>query len=203
LELHQVDQDVRWLSIAIKIAQAMIDRFWDDDGGGFFQTAEGTVDIIHRHKDAYDGAVPSGNSVALHALLWLHRITGEPLYLEKADALIAAFSGAILRSPDNYAHFLSGLDLRLGTAFVVVIAGEEGESITSFLKALAPTYAPNGILLVVGPGEEGDLLRHIAPVTREHHPQNGRAMAWACTETECLPGTADPTALLDMIRSLK
>lgn len=204
LELHQADQELRWLGMSITLMQTMLDRFWDDDGGGFFQTEHGSPDIIHRRKEAYDGGVPSGNSVALHNLVWLNSITGRDYYLEKADALVAAFSGIIFRSPEQYAHFLNGLDQRMDTFFTVVISGTKGgRDISSFLQALASTYVPSKVVLVVEPGEDGDGLRAIAPIARGHSTQNGKAMGWVCTRTECLPGTSDASTLVGLMRPLR
>ncbi|MBI0584121.1 MAG: thioredoxin domain-containing protein [Methanomassiliicoccus sp.] len=199
LELFQADQDLRWLNEAIALVKEMNAGFWDDDGG-YYQVREGK-DMIHRGKEVYDGAVPSGNSIALLDLLTLYRITEEPDLMTKADALIAAFSGAVFRSPENHSQFMNAVDLRLGPSYSIVIAGRKGaEDTILFLRELASRYVPNKVVLLLEPGKAVEGIGRLSPLVQGQAMRDGRAMAHVCTERACLPETADPGAFAELLR---
>jgi len=204
LELFQADQDPRWLRASMELMDAMLDRFWDDEGGGFFQTDASSNDVLHRQKEVYDGALPSGNSVALQVLLTLYWITEDESLMSRAEQLIAAFSGSIFRYPENFAHFLCALNMKLGPFFSVVISGHnENADTISFIDALSSEYLPNKIVMVVDPGERGDRIRDLSPVVREYGMLEGRAAAHACTRTGCLQATDDPQTLVELLHAVR
>src|SRR5690606_32412980 len=64
LDLYEASLKPEYMLHARKIAAAMIQRFWDEENGGFFFTTEGSQGVLGRRKDDYDGAEPSGNSIA-------------------------------------------------------------------------------------------------------------------------------------------
>ncbi len=76
LDLYETDFDVNYLKIAVSLQQTQIDHYWDNENGGFFFTSDDGEKLLFRQKEIYDGAIPSGNSVALINLLKLGRITG-------------------------------------------------------------------------------------------------------------------------------
>jgi uncharacterized protein YyaL (SSP411 family) len=92
LELYEATYDPRWLREAAALARAMLDRFWDAAAGGFFLTPEDGERLLLRPKEAYDGALPSGNSVAAYVLVWLGRMLADPSMEERAAGVMRAFS---------------------------------------------------------------------------------------------------------------
>ena len=78
IELYEATFNPRYLAAAVDLHRIQIELFWDDSGGGFFMTAKDSEELIARPKDLYDGAVPSGNSVALLNLLRLGKMCGKP-----------------------------------------------------------------------------------------------------------------------------
>jgi len=111
LELHRATGAARWLDAAQKLGDEMLRRFWDEEGGGFFATGATHEALLVRSKDAYDGAVPSGNAVAAHALARLARSTGDRRYAEKAERTLAAFATGIEAQPVAYTHFLQAAEV--------------------------------------------------------------------------------------------
>ncbi|MDW5563622.1 MAG: thioredoxin domain-containing protein [Methanomassiliicoccus sp.] len=200
LELFQADQDLRWLEEAIIITEQMIARFWDRKEGGFFQ-AEASDERMPRLKDVYDGALPSGNSIAILDLLTLYRITEEPDLLEKADAAVSALSGAVFGSPENHAQLMNAIDFRVGPSYSIVISGHGGSPDTTlFFKALAPRFVPNKVVLLNEPGPPGERLGRISPLAQGQGMHEGRAVAHLCTEQACLQETADPETFASLLR---
>ena len=85
--------------IAIALAEAMIAKFYDSENGGFWQSAADAKDLILRVKDDYDGAEPSGNSVATLALLELAAITDREDFRKPAEATLRLFATRLEKIP--------------------------------------------------------------------------------------------------------
>ena len=77
IELYEASFEEKYLQSSIELTKTMIEQFWDEKNGGFFFTTKSADDSVPRLKQTYDGAVPSGNSVALYNLLRLARLSGE------------------------------------------------------------------------------------------------------------------------------
>ncbi len=117
LHLYDVTGDRVWLERAQQVADAMLHGFWDKANGGFFMGLEsGQVAAMGRPKDnGGDGAIPSGNSVALKVLQMLSRRSNNLEYGNKAEATLAAFSGLIKLRPSGFSYMLSAaMDLQQG-----------------------------------------------------------------------------------------
>src|SRR6185312_7018333 len=85
IELYEATLEPAHLDFAIELAEAMLVKFYDSENGGFWQSAANSKDLILRVKDDYDGAEPSGNSVAALSLLKLGTITGRKNFTEAAE----------------------------------------------------------------------------------------------------------------------
>jgi uncharacterized protein YyaL (SSP411 family) len=112
VHLYDLTRDSRWLERAEILVATMNGLFWDDKSGGYFMNTnvEG-IATMTRPKDSSDGALPSGNAVALHVLAKLVQRTGDEAYRRTANALLAAFANSINRSPAAYSYLLRGAQL--------------------------------------------------------------------------------------------
>ncbi len=109
--LYDVTGEARWLERARELADAMLERFWDDESGGFYMTAAGAdPHLIARPKSPNDGAIPSGNSVAVRALAMLAARTGERSYADRANSTLSAFAQSIARYSAGFAYMMIGAD---------------------------------------------------------------------------------------------
>ena len=106
LELYEATLNLDYLKKARKTADRMIGLFWDEEDGGFFFYGSDHEGLLIRPKEVYDGALPSGNSVAALQLLRLARLTGELEYEEKADSIFKAFSDQIQMYPFGHTYML-------------------------------------------------------------------------------------------------
>ena len=112
VHVYDITQDTRWLERAAALVATMNRLFWDEDAGGYFMNAAGEgVATMTRPKDGTDGAVPSGNAVALRVLAKLAQRTGEESYRKTANTLLAAYARSINQSPTAYSYFLHGAQL--------------------------------------------------------------------------------------------
>ncbi len=85
-------------------ADALLDLFHDDDGGGFFTTGHDAEALIVRTKDIFDGATPSANAVAALALARLGALTGAARYTDAAREVVDMFGDLLTRHPTAFAH---------------------------------------------------------------------------------------------------
>ena len=90
-----------------------MERFWDEENGGFFSTPKDSDELPVRPKELYDGAIPSANSIALSNLVFLFRLTGDPQWEKRAQAQIRAFAGTVKSQPQAFTYFLCALDFAL------------------------------------------------------------------------------------------
>ena len=108
VSLYKASGEPRYLREAEALSERMRNLYWDADGGGFFFTS-GIEHLITRTKKPYDGSIPSGNSVAVHALLGLHELTGKTEYMDLASQTLLAFGTLLNQNPGGFNNMYHGL----------------------------------------------------------------------------------------------
>ncbi len=196
LELYEATFEVDWLEKALEMTGMMLDLFWDEKKGGFFFTSKEAEQLISRPKEAYDGAIPSGNSMAAMNLARLGRMLGKPELEERAWATLRAFSGSLTRAPVAHTHMLLALDLLLGPTQEVVIAGDlDQPSTAEMLKELRKGFNPRRVLLLKDKGEKGNRLAHLAPYVLSMEPGPSGARVYLCEGNSCREPLSNPREL--------
>ncbi len=107
LELYEASYEVKYLDAALKLTRQMLERFEDKKEGGMFFTSSDAEEVLLRQKEAQDGALPSGNSVAMLNILRLARMTADTELERKAEQSAQAFSAAD-RAISRRLHAVSG-----------------------------------------------------------------------------------------------
>jgi uncharacterized protein YyaL (SSP411 family) len=123
LELYDATFDPAFLERARQLQQQTRELFWDRKNSGFFFTADDNEELLVRQKEAYDGAIPSGNSMAADNYVRLARLTGDTEYLQGADQIFATFSSEANQLPSAHSQLISALQRGVGPSLEVVIAG--------------------------------------------------------------------------------
>ncbi len=188
VSLYQATFDRHLLEEAGRLAQAGVDLFRDTQGGGFHFTSSDHEELIHRPKDYYDNAIPSGNSAAAFALLRLGRLRAEEEWAEHARSVFEAMRAKMARHPHAFGNLLCALDLYLGPSLEIGIVGDPSEEPTQYLlRQIFRRYLPNS---VVDCGREGE-----AALLRERHQLRGLPTAYVCRQSVCRASVTDPTDL--------
>ncbi|MDT3695076.1 MAG: thioredoxin domain-containing protein [Ignavibacterium sp.] len=184
LDLFESTFNYRYLEKAIEL-QSIIDKeFWDDMGGYYFTSAQNEK-LIARQKVVYDGAVPSGNSIALLNLIRLFKITADLTYQTKIDATIKFFSGQIYRIPSAFSMFLCGLDFLYSDSTEIIIVSKSKDDIDS--KALAlirNTFSPNKIIILKLTQKEEN-FNIFLPYTEGMKLLDGKTTFYVCSNYSC------------------
>jgi hypothetical protein len=191
LELYDATLEPPWLERALAVARQM-DAWFPADGGGFHNTPSDGEDLGARRTDAYDGALPSGNSTAAWCLHRLALLTGDTHWSDLADAAIAANSALLAQHPQAFPMLLMALDLAVGPTRELVVAGDPGSE--RLVEAARSTFQPRLALLRTDPE-----LGALAPWTRDHRAVDGRAAAYLCQDHACRRPTTDPAELARLL----
>lgn len=199
LELYESTFDIKYLKAALGLQTEMTGLFWDVKNGGFYFTSHDAEELITRHKEIYDGAIPSGNSVAMLNLLRIGRITGDAAYDEMAAKLAKAFSETVEQAPVAYTQLLSSLDFAIGPSYEVVVVGDPASPDTKeMLSAIRKRYSPNKVLLFKGTGDVPGVTA-IAEFTKGQASIDGKATAYVCLDHVCNLPTTDLNKALELL----
>ncbi|MGE4293120.1 MAG: thioredoxin domain-containing protein [Desulfovibrio sp.] len=179
LELHEASLRPQWLKQARSLTAALQERFEDRELGGFWRTPEGQTELPARRKDAYDGAVPSGNSVAAWVLLRLAVLDDDDRLRQSGLGVLRAFAAPLGQHPSGFAFLLCALGAAHEPSFRVTLP-EDKEACGAFQAALRQRYLPDVVLTT-------------APVTL---PGTQNHAVQVCTADACLPSVRTPAELL-------
>jgi uncharacterized protein YyaL (SSP411 family) len=200
LELYETTFDINYLQTAIDLNRDFITHFWDDQNGGFYFTANDGEDLIIRQKEVYDGAIPSGNSVAMLNLLRLNRIAANADFEEKAQKIVRAFSKNVKEFPSAHTQLMVALDFGIGPSYEVVIVGDSrADDTKNMLKAVREKYVPNKVILLRQTEKEEPEISTIAEFTRSQLSLGGKATAYVCLNHVCKLPTTDISKMLELL----
>ena len=189
LDLFEAQPDPRWLREAIAIADAQERHFADAEHGGWFMTAGDAELLIAREKPAYDGAEPSGTSVALMNAQRLHTFTTDDRWRAIADRGFASVAAVLDRQPLGLTEGLLALDHRLDVPREIAIVHPPGVSAETLAAVARTTFAPNKALVVA---PEGSDLSKLIPWLEGKPAINGAPTAYVCEHGTCELPTGDP-----------
>ncbi len=175
-ELYQTTAEERYLIEAINLTETMIKHFWDEKGG-FFDTPDFGENLIVRPKESYDGAIPSGNSVAVYNLYRLFRMTGDFRYRDYADKTIKAFSSKIKSIPAGYSMMILGYDFGNNKGKDIVIAGKDYKKA---LNKINQRFMPYSTILV----KKEDILDEKIPFLKQL-PVKENPVVYICEDFTC------------------
>ena len=195
LDLYEATVEPGYLDFAISLAESMLVRFHDSESGGFWQSPEDAADLIVRVKEDYDGAEPSGNSVAVLALLRIAAITDRKEFRQAAEGSLRLFSSRLEQLPQAVPFLLHGLDYWLGEPVRAVIVGApRSDGAKSLIQAVHSVYQPNKVVL----GNTGA----VEPFARTLPQENG-PIAFLCTGNACQPPVKEPALLKKLMSNSK
>ena len=189
LELMQSGFRKHDLAWAIEIADTLLARFEDPQGGGFHFTSHDHEPLILRAKPGHDSATPSGNGVAARALISLGHWLGETRYIEAGERTVRAFATAMTRSSAGFCSLIVALEACLAPPFIVLLRGDQAQC-SAWQRELEQQYRPGvEVLNLAGHADLPGALVQPAGVDPRY------AAAWLCREGVCLPPLTSRTDL--------
>jgi uncharacterized protein YyaL (SSP411 family) len=184
LTLYEAVFEPRWFAEARGLADTMIERFADEQNGGFFETASDHEQLVARRKDLEDHPIPAGNSSAAYGLLRLAALTGEHDYERRAVSVLRLLHPIAPRHPQAFGHLLQALDFHLAPVREVALVGEGREGLEDVVRE---SFRPH---LVLAGGEPDGV-----PLLEGREPVDGRAAAYVCEHFACKAPVTEPGEL--------
>ena len=199
VELYKASQDPEWLEWAVQLSGKKIELFWDKTRKGFFDSIQ-DPSLPVRVRGHYDGAEPSGNSIAAMNLLQVGMLTGNDKWISMGKETIESFSSIINKFPDALPQMLCAINLTREKPRQMVIAGLPGRGDTiRMMNAVLSTYAPEMIVLLADGSKNQKILEKYLPVIQSMEMINKKATAYVCQDFTCQIPVNDVDALLSQI----
>jgi uncharacterized protein YyaL (SSP411 family) len=184
ISLYEATFDPRWFGEARALADTMIERFADEENGGFFETSSDHEQLVARRKDLEDHPIPAGNSSAAYGLLRLAALTGAHAYAESAESVLLLLAEIAPKHPHAFGHLLQALDFRLAQVREVALVGE---GLRPLERVVRGEFRPH---LVLAGGEPDGV-----PLLEGRDPVDGRATAYVCEQFACKAPVTEPDQL--------
>jgi uncharacterized protein YyaL (SSP411 family) len=209
VEAWQATGHLRYYQAAMDIADAMIVRFYDSTGGGFFDreaepSGEQALGVLAtRRKPLQDSPTPAGDPAAAAVLLRLEALSGRQDFRDKAEDTLEGFAGIVA----HFGLYAGTYGLALGRLLrpqVQVIVIGEGESARALDATATAVFTVNKSIIPLRP--EQVTPQNLPPSLAETLPQlpqlrHGASFAVVCTGNSCLPPTADAEEVLRQLAS--
>ncbi len=193
IDLYEATFKEEYLREAKRLTEDMIKLFWDDKEGGLFFTATDAEKLLIREKEIYDGAIPSGNSIAALDLLRMGRLTLNRDWEKKAEQLFKAFGQELSSGPSAYAQSLMALDFAIGPSREIVLVGQKDDPQTEvMLKSLYSRFIPNKVVILRPSSDEAaKKIIALVPFVENQKVLGGQTTAYVCENHNCKFPTND------------
>jgi hypothetical protein len=200
IDLYEATFEPRWLREAIGLADE-VERLFADPAGGWFMTAADHERLIAREKPTYDGAEPSGTSVALLNALRLATFTSDDKWRAIADRALAAIAPALTENPLALTEALLALDWASDEAKEIAVvwpAGAGPDAARPLLEVLRRAFVPNHVLAAASDADVAG-LGALIPFIGDKTAIDGRATAYVCVRGRCELPVHDADALTELL----
>jgi uncharacterized protein YyaL (SSP411 family) len=187
IDLYESTSESGWLTEAVAL-QRVLDARFRDEAGGYFLTPEGKQGLLAREKSAYDGVIPTGNSIAALNLLRLSEFTGDESFRKRALEILAAFGSRIQAMP----ALLGALDWSLDRPLEVVVVRPRDDAGEPLLQVLRHAFLPDAVRAIATEGKDLGAQSRIVSLLEGKRALGGKTTAYVCRKRVCDLPTADP-----------
>jgi hypothetical protein len=199
LRLYQATNEETYLAAAERWCATLDRHYWLADGGGYAFTADDTPDVIVRMRGAHDDATPNANAVMISNLVALNLLTGKAAYLERAQAIPAAFAADLGKNALGHCGLLACAFDLIAPQHVAVVdpapAAASASASVPLARAMFAVSLPGAVQQVVG----ADRMPSTGPLAGKT-AAGGKPTAYACLGPQCSLPVTDPDALTELLR---
>jgi uncharacterized protein YyaL (SSP411 family) len=196
VSLYETTFESLWITAALELTKVMIEQFWDEAEGAFFYTGKDHETLIAKSKDPQDNATPSGNSMAVTALLRLAKLTGNTDLLDKAERTLQLFRGLMARSPTAAGQMLCALDFYLGPVQEIAVVGAASHAeVLEVLRLLRQPFRPHQVIAWKSGDPAG--LEDVLSLLKDRGAL-GAVTTYVCENFTCRPPVIGAKALRDL-----
>ncbi len=197
IELYQATFEVQYINKALDLNSDMINLFWDENNGGLYLYGKDSEQLISRPKEVYDGAIPSGNSVAALNMLRLSKITGNEELESRANQIFNTFGGNVRKNPNSHSYFMIAfLYANTATKEIVISGRKDDEKTQLMISKYNELFLPFSSIVLNEGNEE---LFKIAPFIKSQQMIDNKATAYICENFTCHEPTNDVERLITLL----
>lgn len=198
LELYSSTLDTVYLKEAVGVAEQMVKLFFDEINGGFYMYAYDSEQLINRPKEIYDGAIPSGNSVAAYVVTQITKLTGEIKWKNISDKQLEFLAGNIRDYPIGYSFSLIAMTQVLYPSRELICVTNDEDAPRDFANFMKENNFIN-LTTIVKTHENEKILHKISPFTANYKiPENGPTY-YLCENGKCLSPVYKVDELKDLL----
>ena len=191
LELYQTTFEPRWFVAAQELAETMITHYQAPDGG-FHDTSDDREALITRPRDLQDNATPSGNAMAVTALLKLAGFTNNLRYVDISHQALTQMQPIMSQYPLGFGQWLQALAYALSKPLEIAIVGDPDSADTRALLSVARDgYRPFQVVTLGASGAQPSAV----PLLQDRGQVHGKAAAYVCRNFACQAPVTEPAKL--------
>ena len=197
IDLYESDFDIQWLEWADKLAAEMLAKFEDRDHGGFYMTIAGQKDLLVRQKDSYDGAIPSGSSVAMMTLMRLSLLLDNRVYRTAAERTLLSLAANANKAPLAYMNLLRAADMLSRQPYEIAVVGKADNDAThKLIEYVYKSFIPGRVIALIDPDSpNAAATTERIPLLKGRPKIEGRPTAYVCRNFVCRLPVATVEAL--------
>jgi uncharacterized protein len=195
IDLFEATAETKWLEEALALESVVEKHYLDAKHGGFFTTPDDGEPLLVREKPSYDGAQPSGTSVAVLNLLRLYELTTEARYRALAEKTLGAFGASLEHNPLEMPKLAAALDFALDKPKEVIVVGRDGDRGDALIDAVRKTFLPNRVIVIAEEGPPLERIQKLAPIIDNKRAIGQRPTAYVCTDRVCQAPTSSAEVL--------
>ncbi len=192
VDLYETTFDPSHLVRAQQLLDVLEMDFRSGDTPGYVFAPPHRTDLLAASRPMTDGAVPSGNAIAVTAMLRLYRLTGQADLQERADAILNAMTPSAGQHPRSFAYALSAMEFMISSPRELVLVGpREHPATRAFLRAIRSRFLPSAVI-AWGPGTLEDSAADLIPLLKNRACVDGQPALYVCEGFACRQPITDP-----------
>ncbi|MHC4551927.1 MAG: thioredoxin domain-containing protein, partial [Planctomycetota bacterium] len=203
IDLYQADFDPKWIKTAIDLSNEMTALFGDKHSGGFYLTGSDTEQLFIRSRPDYDGAVPSGNSIAVENMIRLAELTGDKQWFVYAEKTLAYYQDFLKTHPTAMMQMLTSVDLWLGLRSEIVLSVPADASADEQLNHVRDLFLPRSVVLLKSSHVDISLLEALCQTGRQRPPVDGKVTVYLCEDFVCKQPITDKDVFQEALKDLQ
>lgn len=198
LELYEATLETDYLRRSLAFITKLIELFFDATNGGFYLYSSSAKSLITRPKEVYDGAIPSGNSVATYVMEKLYHLTGNPMLRQTLDKQLNFLANEVFYYPSAYCFSMLAFMQELYPTKELVCVLPTDYSRDELNEMIANHFFPQ-LSLLVKTDQTKDSLHQLAEFTKDYPPTKNVPFFYLCENHACLAPVHDIAKVISLL----
>ena len=155
LDVFEIEPEKKYLDLALKLGDHLVDHFWDSDTSSFFMTSDNHEKLIIRPKSNYDLSLPSGNSVSAFVMLRLFHLSQKQNFLEISTKIMESQAQMAAENPFGFGYLLNTIFNYMQKPLEITIVNTENYELC---HSIVTDYLPNSFIVTIQNSTQLDSL---------------------------------------------